>query len=177
MAFDSENGRLFVRHLATLWCYDIHAGRVVETYRRLAGDSLTYREVEGLAVERLDDDSARLYFRFASGAAGDRRCNLFSVEALLPGASGTGEVSAGDVSIVRSPSAVLSDFRLSALGAVVHSGQSSLGSGFGSWTAIGGAGIPQALSPPTAPSCCMRWATTASLRSGRERLGGPIESS
>jgi hypothetical protein len=162
-----------------LWCYDIHAGRVVETCRTLAGASLTYREAEGLAVEGLDDDSARLYFGFASGAAGDRRCNLFSVQALLPGASGTGEVSAGDVSIVRSPSALLSDFRVGALGAVVHSRQSSPGSDFGSWTAIGGAGTfigrPAALSAPNSTTVVYATSTDGVVKGiGQPAPGEPF---
>jgi hypothetical protein len=60
-----------------LWCYDINAGQLVDSFRTLAGWSLTYREAEGMAVYGSTDATARLYFGFASGVAGDRRANLF----------------------------------------------------------------------------------------------------
>ena len=60
-----------------LWCYDINAGRIVDSFLTLAGKSLTYREAEGMAVYGATDATARLYFGFASGVAGDRRANFF----------------------------------------------------------------------------------------------------
>jgi hypothetical protein len=60
-----------------LWCYDINAGQIVDSFLTLAGKSLTYREAEGMAVYGSTDGTARLYFGFASGVAGDRRANLF----------------------------------------------------------------------------------------------------
>jgi hypothetical protein len=60
-----------------MWCYDINAGQLVDSFRTLAGWSLTYREAEGMAVYGSTDATARLYFGFASGVAGDRRANLF----------------------------------------------------------------------------------------------------
>jgi hypothetical protein len=60
-----------------LWCYDINAGQLVDSFLTLAGKSLTYREPEGLAVYGSTDATARLYFGFASGLTGDRRANLF----------------------------------------------------------------------------------------------------
>ncbi len=60
-----------------LWCYDINAGKIVDSFLTLAGKSLTYREAEGMAVYGSTDATARLYFGFASGVAGDRRANLF----------------------------------------------------------------------------------------------------
>jgi hypothetical protein len=60
-----------------LWCYDINAGELVDSFLTLAGKSLTYREAEGMAVYGSTDATARLYFGFASGVTGDRRANLF----------------------------------------------------------------------------------------------------
>jgi hypothetical protein len=60
-----------------LWCYDINAGKLVDSFLTLAGKSLTYREAEGMAVYGSTDATARLYFGFASGVTGDRRANLF----------------------------------------------------------------------------------------------------
>jgi hypothetical protein len=60
-----------------LWCYDINAGKIVDSFLTLAGKSLTYREAEGMAVYGSTDATARLYFGFASGVTGDRRANLF----------------------------------------------------------------------------------------------------
>lgn len=60
-----------------LWCYDINAGQLVDSFLTLAGKSLTCREPEGMAVYGSTDATARLYFGFASGVAGDRRANLF----------------------------------------------------------------------------------------------------
>jgi hypothetical protein len=60
-----------------LWCYDINAGQIVDSFLTLAGQSLTYREAEGMAVYGSTDATARLYFGFASGVAGDRRASLF----------------------------------------------------------------------------------------------------
>ncbi|MFC0629505.1 phage baseplate protein [Kribbella deserti] len=60
-----------------LWCYDINAGKIVDSFLTLAGKSLTYREPEGMAVYGTTDATARLYFGFASGVAGDRRANFF----------------------------------------------------------------------------------------------------
>jgi hypothetical protein len=60
-----------------LWCYDINAGALVDSFLTLAGKSLTYREPEGMAVYGSTDATARLYFGFASGVVGDRRANLF----------------------------------------------------------------------------------------------------
>ncbi|MFI5691891.1 hypothetical protein ACIA58_08630 [Kribbella sp. NPDC051586] len=60
-----------------LWCYDINAGQLVDSFLTLAGKSLTYREPEGMAVYGSTDATARLYFGFASGLTGDRRANLF----------------------------------------------------------------------------------------------------
>jgi len=60
-----------------LWCYDINAGKIVDSFLTLAGKSLTYREAEGMAVYGSTDATARLYFGFASGVSGDRRANLF----------------------------------------------------------------------------------------------------
>ncbi|MFF0338780.1 hypothetical protein [Kribbella sp. NPDC004875] len=60
-----------------LWCYDINAGQLVDSFLTLAGKSLTYREPEGMAVYGSTDATARLYFGFASGVTGDRRANLF----------------------------------------------------------------------------------------------------
>jgi hypothetical protein len=60
-----------------LWCYDINAGTLVDSFLTLAGKSLTYREAEGMAVYGSTDATARLYFGFASGLTGDRRANLF----------------------------------------------------------------------------------------------------
>lgn len=60
-----------------LWCYDINAGEIVDSFLTLAGKSLTYREAEGMAVYGSTDATARLYFGFASGVTGDRRANLF----------------------------------------------------------------------------------------------------
>ncbi|MER7246250.1 hypothetical protein [Kribbella sp. NPDC000426] len=60
-----------------LWCYDINAGQLVDSFLTLAGKSLTYREPEGLAVYGSTDETARLHFGFASGLTGARRANLF----------------------------------------------------------------------------------------------------
>jgi receptor-binding protein len=60
-----------------LWCYDINAGKIVDSFLTLAGKSLTYREAEGMVVYGSTDATARLYFGFASGVTGDRRANLF----------------------------------------------------------------------------------------------------
>ena len=60
-----------------LWCYDINTGQIVDSFRTLAGQSLTYREAEGMAVYGSTDATARLYFGFASGVTGDRRASLF----------------------------------------------------------------------------------------------------
>jgi len=60
-----------------MWCYDINAGQLVDSFLTLAGKSLTYREPEGMAVYGSTDATARLYFGFASGVTGDRRANLF----------------------------------------------------------------------------------------------------
>ncbi|MET9269879.1 hypothetical protein [Kribbella sp. NPDC003557] len=60
-----------------LWCYDINAGELVDSFLTLAGKSLTYREPEGMAVYGSTDATARLFFGFASGVTGDRRANLF----------------------------------------------------------------------------------------------------
>jgi hypothetical protein len=60
-----------------LWCYDINAGKIVDSFLTLAGKSLTYREAEGMAVYGSTDATARLYFGFASGVTGDRRANFF----------------------------------------------------------------------------------------------------
>ncbi|MDX2971122.1 hypothetical protein PWY87_08130 [Kribbella solani] len=60
-----------------LWCYDINAGEIVDSFLTLAGKSLTYREAEGMAVYGSTDATARLYFGFASGVTGARRANLF----------------------------------------------------------------------------------------------------
>lgn len=60
-----------------LWCYDINQGEIVDSFLTLAGKSLTYREAEGMAVYGSTDATARLYFGFASGVAGDRRANFF----------------------------------------------------------------------------------------------------
>ncbi|MEV6266223.1 hypothetical protein AB0L64_03590 [Kribbella sp. NPDC051936] len=60
-----------------MWCYDINAGQLVDSFLTLAGKSLTYREPEGMAVYGSTDTTARLYFGFASGVTGDRRANLF----------------------------------------------------------------------------------------------------
>ena len=60
-----------------MWCYDINAGQLVDSFLTLAGKSLTYREPEGMAVYGSTDATAHLYFGFASGVTGDRRANLF----------------------------------------------------------------------------------------------------
>ncbi|MEV5961555.1 hypothetical protein AB0L70_07300 [Kribbella sp. NPDC051952] len=66
-----------------LWCYDINAGQLVDSFLTLAGKSLTYREPEGMAVYGSTDATARLYFGFASGVTGDRRANLFYRNTLI----------------------------------------------------------------------------------------------
>jgi hypothetical protein len=66
-----------------LWCYDINAGRLVDSFRTLAGWSLTYREAEGMAVYGSTDATARLYFGFASGVTGDRRASFFYRDELV----------------------------------------------------------------------------------------------
>ncbi|MCZ4511007.1 teichoic acid biosynthesis protein C [Streptomyces sp. ActVer] len=48
-----------------------------------AGESLDFREPEGLAVYRTADGEVRLFLGFASGASGDRRSNLFYKNALV----------------------------------------------------------------------------------------------
>ena len=68
---------------AKLWCYDINSGQLVDSFATLAGQSLTYREPEGMAVYGSTDATARLYFGFASGVVGDRRANLFYRNELL----------------------------------------------------------------------------------------------
>ncbi|QKX57686.1 uncharacterized protein TRUGW13939_04804 [Talaromyces rugulosus] len=42
-----------------------------------AGQSLSFREPEGMAVYTTADGEPRLFLGFASGVAGDRRCNIF----------------------------------------------------------------------------------------------------
>ncbi|WP_251056105.1 teichoic acid biosynthesis protein C [Streptomyces sp. ISL-94] len=48
-----------------------------------AGSTLTFREPEGLAVYQTADGESRLFLGFASGAAGDRRSNLFYKNVLV----------------------------------------------------------------------------------------------
>ncbi|ARP73765.1 teichoic acid biosynthesis protein C [Streptomyces pluripotens] len=48
-----------------------------------AGGTLEFREPEGLAVYRTDAGQSRLFLGFASGAAGNRRSNLFYKNVLL----------------------------------------------------------------------------------------------
>ncbi|QUH02418.1 teichoic acid biosynthesis protein C [Saccharopolyspora erythraea] len=63
---------------------DINTGEIAEgPVITRAGESLTYREPEGMAVYRTEAGETRLFLGFASGAAGDRRCNLFYKNVLV----------------------------------------------------------------------------------------------
>ncbi|MFF7856902.1 teichoic acid biosynthesis protein C [Streptomyces sp. NPDC007904] len=48
-----------------------------------AGESLDFREPEGLAIYKTADGEVRLFLGFASGSSGDRRSNLFYKNALV----------------------------------------------------------------------------------------------
>ncbi|CAM03493.1 hypothetical protein A8924_4615 [Saccharopolyspora erythraea NRRL 2338] len=63
---------------------DINTGEIAEgPVVTRAGESLTYREPEGMAVYRTEAGEPRLFLGFASGTAGDRRCNLFYKNVLV----------------------------------------------------------------------------------------------
>ncbi|MEU8031996.1 teichoic acid biosynthesis protein C [Streptomyces sp. NPDC049099] len=65
-------------------CVDLNSGAVKQgPVLTKAGESLSYREPEGLAVYRTDSGQARLFIGFASGTAGDRRSNIFYKKALI----------------------------------------------------------------------------------------------
>lgn len=67
-----------------LTCVDLNSGAVKQgPVLTKAGESLSFREPEGLAVYRTDSGQARLFLGFASGAGGDRRSNLFYKKALV----------------------------------------------------------------------------------------------
>ncbi|GAB3765375.1 phage baseplate protein [Microlunatus parietis] len=56
---------------------DTRTGELAERVLTHAGADLVYREPEGMAVGGFGSGAPRLYFGFASGAAGARRSNLF----------------------------------------------------------------------------------------------------
>jgi hypothetical protein len=69
---------------ARLTCVDLNTGAVKQgPVLTKAGESLSFREPEGLAVHRTDSGQARLFLGFASGTGGDRRSNLFYKKALV----------------------------------------------------------------------------------------------
>lgn len=57
---------------------DLNTGKIVQgPVITKAGESLEFREPEGMAIYKTDDDEVRLFLGFASGKSGDRRSNLF----------------------------------------------------------------------------------------------------
>lgn len=69
-----------------LTCIDLNTGKVVERSLTKAGESLVYREPEGMAVYRNTDGETRLYFGFASRTSIgdiDRYANLFHKNVLI----------------------------------------------------------------------------------------------
>ncbi len=62
---------------------DVNTGAEVQSFRTGAGSTLTFREPEGMAVYRTSAGEVRLFLGFASGAAGDRRSNLFYKNVLV----------------------------------------------------------------------------------------------
>ncbi|MEU1512194.1 Teichoic acid biosynthesis protein C (Precursor) [Streptomyces sp. NPDC005811] len=71
-AYDAVTNPPARRGNAYLSCLDIRTGELLQRTRTGAGQSLTYREPEGLAVR-----GSRLYMGFASGTAGARRFSLY----------------------------------------------------------------------------------------------------
>nr|CDP30319.1 Putative FacC-like extracellular signaling protein [Podospora anserina S mat+] len=88
------------RHLYLLWgdSYDVTGGSVNSQVATVdmntgllmqgptltkAGESLVFREAEGMAVYRTAAGQTRLFLGFASGVAGDRRSNLFFKNATI----------------------------------------------------------------------------------------------
>lgn len=64
-------------------CVDLNTGKQVSRALTKAGSTLTLREPEGMAVYRTKAGQTRLFLGFASGAAGDRRANLFYKNVLV----------------------------------------------------------------------------------------------
>ncbi|MFF3767630.1 teichoic acid biosynthesis protein C [Streptomyces sp. NPDC001922] len=63
---------------------DLNTGKIKEgPVLTKAGESLSFREAEGMAVYRTDSGEARLFLGFASGDPGDRRSNIFYKNALV----------------------------------------------------------------------------------------------
>lgn len=63
---------------------DLNTGKIVQgPVMTRAGESLEFREPEGMAIYKTDAGEVRLFLGFASGKAGDRRCNLFYKNALV----------------------------------------------------------------------------------------------
>ncbi|MFC3999825.1 teichoic acid biosynthesis protein C [Nocardiopsis sediminis] len=56
---------------------NLNTGAEVERRFTRAGESLEFREPEGMGVYRTDAGQVRLFLGFASGVSGDRRANLF----------------------------------------------------------------------------------------------------
>lgn len=75
------NGGIVDSQLTTV---DMNTGKVVQgpTLTK-AGESLSFREAEGMAVYETANGEVRLFLGFASGKAGDRRSNLFYKNALV----------------------------------------------------------------------------------------------
>ncbi|MFX4273366.1 hypothetical protein ACQBAR_01065 [Propionibacteriaceae bacterium Y1685] len=67
---------------AWLHCFDLNTGTKVESFLTGAAASLNFREPEGLAIQVVSGNP-RLVMGFASGVAGDRRCNLLYKDSMV----------------------------------------------------------------------------------------------
>ncbi|KAL6850620.1 hypothetical protein ACO1O0_007744 [Amphichorda felina] len=79
-SYDASGGVLNSQVLSL----DLNTGKIVQgPVMTRAGESLVFREPEGMAIYKTDAGEPRLFLGFASGVAGDRRCNLFYKNELL----------------------------------------------------------------------------------------------
>ncbi|KAF9895294.1 hypothetical protein FE257_000198 [Aspergillus nanangensis] len=63
---------------------DLNTGKIAQgPVMTRAGSTLEFREPEGMAIYKTVAGEVRLFLGFASGKAGDRRCNLFYKNALV----------------------------------------------------------------------------------------------
>ncbi|PGH18303.1 hypothetical protein AJ79_00642 [Helicocarpus griseus UAMH5409] len=79
-SYDSNGGKVD-SEVASI---DMNSGEIVQgpTLTK-AGESLSFREPEGMAVYRTGDGEVRLFLGFASGDSGGRRSNLFYKNVLV----------------------------------------------------------------------------------------------
>ncbi|MET7721563.1 phage baseplate protein [Streptomyces mirabilis] len=79
-AYDASGGVVN----SEITCVDMNTGTIVQgPVLTKAGETLDFREPEGLAIYQTVAGEVRLFLGFASGAAGDRRSNLFYKNALV----------------------------------------------------------------------------------------------